>query len=365
MGRHTLSGEASYQPVLTPPKPGSRRARRLAEKTRHEAITAQLPALTVPYAEIMNEQLVLRTDGAVRKPRTVRWASFAVVATLAVGSSLGLATDPAHKLDAFATSAFAATNIANISATPTPSSQASLVAGTVDFTVTIDGEVTEVSAGSENTFGQALFDAGIIVNGEDLVSVPLDATVEDGATITVTRVTSASVAEDYAVPFETTKKNDPHLNKGEEKVITEGKDGAGKRTYHVTYHDGVEVSRQLVVETITTPAINKVISVGTKTEDTTDNSGGNTGAPAPAVGEGIWDQIAQCESSGNWSINTGNGYSGGLQFAPGTWAGAGGLAYAPYAYMATREQQIAIAKKIQASQGWGAWPACTRKLGLR
>jgi hypothetical protein len=75
--------------------------------------------------------------------------------------------------------------------------------------------------------------------------------------------------------------------------------------------------------------------------------------------------LAQCESSGNWSINTGNGYSGGLQFTPGTWTGNGGGAYAPTAAQATREQQIAVAEQIHAKSGnYGAWPACSSKLGL-
>lgn len=87
---------------------------------------------------------------------------------------------------------------------------------------------------------------------------------------------------------------------------------------------------------------------------------------APAVaGAGVWDQLAACESGGNWSIRTGNGYHGGLQFHPQTWTGHGGGQYAPTADQASREQQIAVAQRVQASQGWGAWPACSRKLGLR
>lgn len=86
-------------------------------------------------------------------------------------------------------------------------------------------------------------------------------------------------------------------------------------------------------------------------------------APAPAVASGsVWDQLAQCESGGNWAINTGNGYYGGLQFSSGTWAAHGGQGSANNA---SREQQIAVAKRVQASQGWGAWPACSAKLGLR
>jgi LysM repeat protein len=87
-------------------------------------------------------------------------------------------------------------------------------------------------------------------------------------------------------------------------------------------------------------------------------------ATTPASGD-VWDQIARCESSGNWAINTGNGFYGGLQFTLGTWSGHGGGAYAPRADLASREQQITIAERVLASQGWGAWPACTAKLGLR
>lgn len=87
--------------------------------------------------------------------------------------------------------------------------------------------------------------------------------------------------------------------------------------------------------------------------------------PAAVPNGSVWDSIAQCESGGNWSINTGNGYHGGLQFHPQTWISHGGGQYAARADLATREQQIDIAQRVQASQGWGAWPACTAKLGLR
>lgn len=91
----------------------------------------------------------------------------------------------------------------------------------------------------------------------------------------------------------------------------------------------------------------------------------NTGAAAPAVGTGVWDQLAQCESSGNWAINTGNGFSGGLQFVQSTWEAYGGTAYAPSAENATREQQIAVAEALRADSGFNPWPACADKLGLR
>lgn len=87
-------------------------------------------------------------------------------------------------------------------------------------------------------------------------------------------------------------------------------------------------------------------------------------APASAANNTVWDRVAQCESGGNWRINTGNGYYGGLQFNAGTWRGYGGGKYAGYAHQATREQQIEIAQKVLAKQGPGAWPVCSRRAGL-
>ncbi|MUL85813.1 MULTISPECIES: transglycosylase family protein [unclassified Mycolicibacterium] len=79
---------------------------------------------------------------------------------------------------------------------------------------------------------------------------------------------------------------------------------------------------------------------------------------AMAATDGEWDQVARCESGGNWAINTGNGYHGGLQFSPGTWSSNGGAEYAPSAFMATKDQQIAVAERVLARQGKGAWPVC-------
>jgi LysM repeat protein len=83
---------------------------------------------------------------------------------------------------------------------------------------------------------------------------------------------------------------------------------------------------------------------------------------ANAAPDSAWDKLAQCESGGNWNINTGNGYYGGLQFNLRTWRAFGG---AGMPNQASRAQQIAVAEKVLAAQGWGAWPACSRKMGLR
>lgn len=88
------------------------------------------------------------------------------------------------------------------------------------------------------------------------------------------------------------------------------------------------------------------------------------GQPAEARGSGAWDRLAGCESGGNWRIDTGNGFSGGLQLAHSTWHSFGGGTYASRAARATRTQQIRVAERVLARQGWGAWPACSASLGL-
>jgi hypothetical protein len=102
---------------------------------------------------------------------------------------------------------------------------------------------------------------------------------------------------------------------------------------------------------VITDAKPKIIKIGTKQP------------PQPVVSNGsAWDRIAQCESGGNWSINTGNGYYGGLQFDQQTWNAYGGSQYAPLPSQATREQQIAIAQKVHdARGGYSAWPVCGLK----
>ena len=94
-------------------------------------------------------------------------------------------------------------------------------------------------------------------------------------------------------------------------------------------------------------------------------------APAPTpqrvvtyAGNSVWDDLARCESGGNWAINTGNGYYGGLQFSAGTWQQYGGAEFAAYAHQASRDEQIIVAERLRAARGYAPWPACRAKLGL-
>jgi resuscitation-promoting factor RpfA len=90
-------------------------------------------------------------------------------------------------------------------------------------------------------------------------------------------------------------------------------------------------------------------------------------APSASVSpqsNATWDRLAKCESTSNWDADTGNGFKGGLQFTQSTWKAFGGGEYASSPDEATREEQIAVAKKVQAEQGWEAWPTCSKKLGM-
>lgn len=91
----------------------------------------------------------------------------------------------------------------------------------------------------------------------------------------------------------------------------------------------------------------------------------SSGGGGVDFGTSVWDRLAQCESGGNWSINTGNGYSGGVQFSASTWRAMGGGEFAPTAGQASREEQIIVAERTLRSGGWSQWPACSRKIGMR
>ncbi|MFE0773692.1 transglycosylase family protein [Streptomyces sp. NPDC058861] len=101
---------------------------------------------------------------------------------------------------------------------------------------------------------------------------------------------------------------------------------------------------------------------------TTAATASRTASSAPAYAcardQWPWGCVAECESGGRWHVNTGNGFYGGLQFWQPTWVEHGGLAYAPRADLATRAQQIRVAEEVLRTQGWGAWPVCSKRYGL-
>ena len=216
------------------------------------------------------------------------------------------------------------------------------------------GRVTYANVAAKDVKG-VLEARGITVDKDDRVSPSLDTKITPGMAITVDRVevSEEEKTEDFDAPANYV--DDPELEEGSEEVREEGTPGSRTVTHKIVKVNGKEESNDVIKEDVHTEPVAALIARGTKPKST-----------APDVAEGsVWDSIAQCEATGNWSINTGNGFSGGLQFTPSTWASFGGTEYAPEAWQASREQQIAVAQKVQAAQGWGAWPACTAKLGLR
>ena len=216
------------------------------------------------------------------------------------------------------------------------------------------GDVTYTQMAASNV-GDLLRRRNINLNPEDVVTPSITSPVKAGMDVRIDRVRTDQVRE--TVPFEAPAnyKDDATTFEGDEVVEEAGTPGSKEVKRSIRVVNGKEESNTVISEKEVTPAKPATIKRGTKAK-----------ASAPSVANGsVWDSLAQCEAGGNWAINTGNGFSGGLQFTPSTWLAYGGGQYAPQAHLATREQQIAVASKVQAGQGWGAWPACTAKLGLR
>jgi resuscitation-promoting factor RpfB len=209
------------------------------------------------------------------------------------------------------------------------------------------------------TVGEALSELKVKPNQYDKVNHRPKTEVDDGTRIVVTRVAKFERTRREAVGNETVVRYSDNMLEGREKVVREGRDGVQRVTYQNIRRDGERVNtRVLETETLRSP-VSRIEVHGTREP-----------APEPepepatanyASGSTVWDQLAQCESGGNWAINTGNGYYGGLQFTLSTWQGYGGSGYP---HEASREEQIAVAERVQAGQGWGAWPSCAAELGL-
>jgi len=221
------------------------------------------------------------------------------------------------------------------------------------ISIVADGKVSAATT-TAGTVAQVLEDAGITLGADDRTSQPGNAHVVNNMVVKVSRVdTGQTAATTEDVPFDSLTTENADMVKGEKEVTQAGTAGKVNKTFKLVLVDGREASRTLVSETVTVQPVTEKVTVGTKAKPA---PAANTGAAAPAMmNEAMWDKIAQCESSGNWSINSGNGYYGGLQFDIRTWIGAGGGAYAPNASLATKAQQIDIANRIYAQRGLQPW----------
>lgn len=234
------------------------------------------------------------------------------------------------------------------------------------------------------TVGDLLKERKITLGKLDTVKPAAKTPVTNGLTITVIRVAKTKVSEEVAVAQPADRQvQDDSLDAGTTTVTEQGTAGKDKVTYEVTTVNGKQTSKKEIARAAVVPAKATVVAVGTREivvpepavsqapagDSSSNSSASDSGsqaqaasdpAPAPASSgsSGVnWDGIANCESTNNWSINTGNGYYGGLQFDISTWMSAGGGAYASRPDLATREQQIAVAENLYASRGTSPW-AC-------
>jgi uncharacterized protein YabE (DUF348 family) len=197
--------------------------------------------------------------------------------------------------------------------------------------------------------------AGVPLEQNDTVLPAGYSPVVDGMQIDVTRIRIDKVTQRVPLPPDNQQIPDVALNMSRKVVDDPGTPGTQDVTFAVAEVNGVETGRLPVANVVVVPARDGVLRVGAK-----------PGTEVPPVMEGAqWDAISHCEAGGNWAINTGNGFYGGVQFDQNTWERQGGLRYAPRADLATREEQIAIAEVTRARQGWGAWPVCSGRIGAR
>ena len=204
------------------------------------------------------------------------------------------------------------------------------------------------------TVSQALEKLGVEVDANDRIKPGLGKLLKSGDSIEVDHVRVAKSRVKNAVwEFKTEYQYDSSMYEDESETLREGVNGARNAIVKKYFVNGEYTTTKVTTTKVIKKPVTAIVKVGTKERPVVTNfAGGST----------VWDQLAQCESGGNWAINTGNGYYGGLQFSLSTWQAYGGTGL-PSEH--SRETQIAIATKLRdASGGYGAWPHCASVLGL-
>ncbi|HJP76148.1 MAG TPA: transglycosylase family protein [Pseudonocardiaceae bacterium] len=238
--------------------------------------------------------------------------------------------------------------VSSASGAAIPVSGMSLQVRTPKQVTLIDGANAPITVTTTDaTVGQLLNEHHIQIGQQDSVTPGLNDPIAADMRIAISRTGTQVVTITQSVPFQVQQIQDPTMNEGTTQVTTPGVNGSEQVTYRITQVNGKETNRVQLQVNVTTQPVSEVERVGTKM------------LPDDAV----WDRIAQCESSGNWADNTGNGYYGGLQFNIPTWMSNGGGAFAPRPDLATKAQQIQIADKVRAARGYEPW-TCATILGI-
>ena len=203
------------------------------------------------------------------------------------------------------------------------------------------------------TVRDALAEMDVKVDKHDVTKPALGKRLDDGDKVTFDDIeVDRKRFKAEAIQPGTIEREDDSMTEGTTEVVRAGEAGVRDVTYRLTTRNGEVVKRKVLRADVKREPVDEIIVVGTA----------EVAAPNYASGGTVWDSLAQCESGGNWSITTGNGYYGGLQFSLSTWQAYGGTGL-PSQH--SRETQIAIATKLRdATGGYGSWPGCAASLGL-
>jgi uncharacterized protein YabE (DUF348 family) len=292
-------------------------------------------AVTVKYSRLLN----LTVDGKTRQIRTTETTVDAALLALGV-----------HSKDArLSVSRSQAIGRQGLTLSVTTPKAVTVVVGGKAATHTL------TAATVAEALAQLRIPAGAGVKVTPALGTPL----ADGTKVVVQSVTSKDVRRTEAIPFTTVRKESSDLLKGQTEVDTKGVAGVRAVTLRNTFVDGKLVTVREVASAVAKAPVAQVVLVGTKPRP--------VAAPAPSTstttsGSGLnlarldmWERVAACESGGNWSINTGNGYYGGLQFSYSTWLAYGGGAFAQRADLASKAEQITVANRVYADNGLSQW----------
>jgi uncharacterized protein YabE (DUF348 family) len=213
-----------------------------------------------------------------------------------------------------------------------------IVSNPKKITVKADGETKKITSAAPRV-EDALKEADVRLDKDDEVDPGRGALVGQSDKLQVTRIEMIDKTETVDVDPPIEYKDDADMEKGTTKVLEAGKPGKAREDVLITMADGKKRNRLVLTSEELEKPVKRVVARGT--------------AEAPSVASNsVWDKIAQCESGGNWHINTGNGYYGGLQFSAATWHSVGGPGL-PHEH--SRETQIKYAKILQQRSGWGQW----------
>lgn len=233
----------------------------------------------------------------------------------------------------------------------------------------VHDQKTQTVTTTDATVRQLLADLGIKLDQDDLVFPTFTAVLKNDQRIVVKRVVHKFVVERQAIGFSTSYQQDSSMYKDQSDVARSGKVGVAAIKYAAVYVDGKLLGKTRISRTVLAAPVSKIVNVGTKERpappppsSSGSGSGSGSGSAPPDTSGLNWDAVAQCESGGDWSANTGNGFYGGLQFDYSTWLANGGGQYASRADLASRDQQIAIANKLYAARGSSPWPVCGQYL---